>query len=162
MRWPSAAFRKALEDFVSGEWSADGRTQLQSADARVAALTAKTSEVTVADAYRQDFCGVGSEHELAELLGELALVNTIAGISVSQPVFRPAARNNQRCDAKVVLAGRDVYGEVERLADAWEGGVRSIAKTLHGPKPALASRPRAMDAIQQTSKRFPGSFLEAV
>ncbi len=59
---------KGIEDFVSGEWSADGRTQLQSADARVAALIAKTSEVTVADAYRADFSGVGSEHKLAELL----------------------------------------------------------------------------------------------
>lgn len=153
---------KGIEDFVSGEWSADGRTQLQSADARVAALITKTSEATVGDAYRRDFSGVGSEHKLAELLCELTLVAAIAGVSDSQPVFRPATRNGKHCDAKVVLAGRDVYGEVKRLADAWEGGVRSIAKTLHGPKPALASRPRAMDLfskLEDVPSQFPHSSI---
>ena len=148
---------KGIEDFVSGQWSADGRTQLQSADARVAALIAKTSEATVADAYRRDLSGVGSEQKLAELLCELTLVDAIAGVSDSQLVLRPATRNGKRCDAKVVLVGRDVYGEVKRLADAWEGGVRSIAKTLHGPKPAHATRPRAMDLFSKLEK-VPGQF----
>ena len=53
-----------------------------------------------------------------------------------------------------------MYGEVKRLADAWEGGVRSIAKTLHGPKPALASRPRAMDLFSKLEE-VPGQFPQS-
>lgn len=148
---------KGIDEFVSGESSADGRTLLLSAEARVAALIAKTSDATVSDAYRRDMSGVNSEHKLAELLCEITLVDAIASVSDSKPVLRPATRNGKRCDARVVLAGREVYGEVKRLADVWGGGVRSIAKTLNGPGPAHATRPRAMDLFSKL-KGVPTQF----
>lgn len=146
-----------LENFLSDQCGTEGRRQLQLADARISSLVAKTSETKVADAYKRDLSGIGTEDKVAELLCEISLIDALAGISDTQPDFRPSTRNKKRCDVKVVISRRCVYGEVKRLADLWEGGVRSIAKSPQGSKPSDTSRPRAMDIFSKL-KEVPAQF----
>jgi hypothetical protein len=156
---------RGIEELVSGRWGAEGRRQLQLADARISALIAKTSEKIVGDAYRRDLSGVGTEHQLAELLCEITVVDALGGISDTQPILRPDTGAGKQCDVKVVVGGCDVYGEVKRLADAWKGGVRSIAKSAPSSKPSNAARPRAMDLfskLKEVHAQFPRNTLNIV
>ena len=137
-----------IVEFISGEWGLEGERLLKLADARIASLIASTSETIVGDAYRSDLSGVGTEHKLAELLCEITLADALVRISDGKPDFHPQNVLGKYCDVKVVFDGGDVYGEVKRLADTWEGGVRSLAKSITAPKPSNVNRPRAMDLYE--------------
>lgn len=138
-----------IVEFISGEWGLEGERLLKLADARIASLIASTSEKIVGDAYRSDLSGVGTEHKLAELLCEITLADALVRISDGKPDFHPQNVLGKYCDVKVVFDGGDVYGEVKRLADTWEGGVRSLAKSITAPKPSNVNRPRAMDLYEK-------------
>lgn len=134
-----------IVEFTSGEWGAEGRRLLKLADARIASLIARTSETIVGDAYRSELSGVGTEHKLAELLCEITLADALVRISNRKSVFHPQNVLGKRCDVKVVIDGSDVYGEVKRHADTWEGGARSLAKSTTASERSNVNRPRAMD-----------------
>jgi hypothetical protein len=136
-----------LENFLSDDMEA--QSQLRSADARISRLIAKTTKKKVADAYKRDLSGIGTEQQVAELFCEISLVGSLADISHAPPDLRPSTRNGKYCDAKVIICGRCVYCEVKRLADPWKGGMRSIARSPKGSKPPDASRPRAMDLFSK-------------
>jgi len=156
---------KGIQDFVSGPLGTEGQRQLQLADARIAGLIARTSEAIVGGAYRRDLSGVDTEQKLAELLCEITLVEAAARISDSPPILRPKTGTRKQCDVKVTLAGYEVYGEVKRLADTWEGGVRSIAKSSPDSKPPDTTRPRAMDLfskLKEVHTQPPSSSLSVL
>lgn len=156
---------KGIEEFLSGELGAEGRSQLQLADTRISNLIAKTSKTIVGDVYRRDLSGVDTEHKLAELLCEITLVDALGNISVTPPVLRPKTETGKQCDAKVAVDGSDLYAEVKRLADTWEGGVRSIAKSPPGSKQPDAARPRAMDLfskLKDVHTQFPRATLNVL
>ena len=156
---------KGIQEFLSGPWRGEGRKHLQSADTRVASLIAKTSETIVGDTYRRDLSGVDTENKLAELLCEITLVDALGGVSSARPVLRPKTKNAKECDVKVVIEGRDLYGEAKRLADSWEGGVRSIAKSAPNAKPPDVTRPRAMDLfskLKDVHKQLPPGTLNVL
>lgn len=156
---------KGMEDFVSDRWGKEGQSQLQLADSRISYLMEKTSAACVGDAYRRDFSGVCTEKKLAELLCEITLVAALGGISDSELVLRPETRAGKQSDVKVVIDGGDLYGEIKRFADTWEGGVRSIAKSPPESKPANAFRPRAMDVfskLKDVYTQFPQGTLNVL
>jgi hypothetical protein len=128
-------------------------------------LIAKTSETIVGDAYRRDFSGVDTENKLAELLCEITLADALGGISGTPPVLRPRTRNVKRCDVMVVVEGSELYGEAKRLADPWQGGARSIAKSPPDAKPRDVDRPRAMDLsgkLKDAHEQFPRGGLNVL
>ena len=156
---------KGFEEFLSGKWAAEGRSHLRLADKRVFSLIAKTSEKLVGDTYRRDLSGVDSENRLAELLCEISLVDALGGISSVPPVLRPKTEIGTECDVKVVIEGHVLYGESKRLADSWEGGVRSIAKSPPESKPHDTARPRAMDLfskLKDAHRQFPRDALNVL
>lgn len=95
----------------------------------------------MADAYRSRISAVATEYQLAELLCEIALVSALSDISSNPPELQPKGKKG-KCDVRVILDGVDLYGEVKRLADTWEGGKRSIVKSKEHDH---SLRPRAMD-----------------
>lgn len=156
---------KGFEEFLSGKWAAEGRNHLRLVDNRVASLIAKTSRKLVGDTYRRDLSGVDSENRLAELLCEISLVDALGGISSVPPVLRPKTKIGTEGDVKVVIEGHVLYGESKRLADSWEGGVRSIAKSPPKSKPHNTARPRAMDLfckLKDAHRQFPRNTLNVL
>jgi hypothetical protein len=156
---------KGLQNFISGTDDVEGRRQLQLADSKIAALIAQTSEAIVCDAYRRDLSGLATEHNLAELLCELSLVAALGTISDARPVLRPRTETGKSCDFKIVVDGSDLFGEVKRLADPWQGGARSIAKSSPDSIPAYAARPRAMDLfskLKAVEAQFPKGALNVL
>jgi hypothetical protein len=141
-------------EFISGPGAAEGRRLLQLAEGRVCGLIKLTSAQSVGDAYRRDLSGVDTEKRLAELLCEMTLANALASISSVPPVFRPPTGGGTESDLKIVIDGRDLYAESKRLADAWEGGKRSIDKSPPGSKKPDADRPRAMDLFSKLKTVF--------
>ena len=135
------------------------------ADTSISSLIAKTSEKVVGDTYRRDLSGVDTENKLAELLCEITLVSALTSISSALPVLRPKAEAGKECDVKVVVAGWDLFAESKRLADIWEGGARSIAKSSPESRSPDATRPRAMDLfskLKDVPKQFPRNTLNVL
>lgn len=156
---------KGFQEFLSGTGALEGRRQLQLADTRISRLIAKTCERRVGDAYRRDLSGVNTENKLAELLCEITLIDALGGISSAPPVLRPKTETGKACDVKVVVESGDLYGESKRLADTWEGGARSIAKSSPESKPSGAARPRAMDLfskLKDVHTQFPRGTLNVL
>lgn len=156
---------KGFLEFLSGKWAAEGRRHLRLADTRVSSLIARTSKKIVGDTYRRDLSSVDTENRLAELLCEISLADALGGISSVPPVLRPKTQIGTECDVKVVVDGCVLYGESKRLADTWEGGVRSIAKSPPGSKPPDAARPRAMDLfskLKDARRQFPRGTLNVL
>jgi len=154
-----------LQEFLSGTWGAEGQRQLELADNRLSSLITRTSERTVVDTYRRDLSGVDTENKVAELLCEITLVDALGGISNAPPVLRPKTETGKECDVKVVVERSDLFGESKRLADTWEGGVRSIAKSPPESKPPDTARPRAMDLfskLKDVHKQFPRGTLNVL
>jgi hypothetical protein len=156
-----------FQEFLSGKWAEEGKVLLQLADKRISKLIEKTSERLVGDTYRRDLSGADSENRLAELFCEISLTDSLAGIASDTPVLRPRTEIGTECDVKVVIEGSDLYGESKRLADKWEGGIRSIAKSKSPPesKPTDSSRPRAMDLyskLRDAPRQFPSETLNVI
>ncbi len=156
---------EGLQEFLSGTWGAEGRKQLQLADKRLSSLIKSTSERTVGDTYRRDISGVDTKNKVAELLCEIILVDALGGISNAPPVLRPKTKTGKECDVKVVVERSDLFGESKRLADTWEGGIRSIAKSPPESKPPDTDRPRAMDLfskLKDVHEQFPQGTLNVL
>jgi hypothetical protein len=156
---------KGMEDYVSGIDGAVGRRQLELADSRIANLIAKTSQPIVGDAYRRDLSRIGTTDKLAELLCEIALVDALGSISDAKPILRPKTETKKHCDVKIVVDGDDLYGEVKRLADRWERGLRSMVKSGSDAKPDAARRPRSMDIydkLKAVYTQFPQGTLNVL
>ena len=144
-----------IREFLSGADGSEGRNQLRLADKRIAELIGKTSEKTIGDAYRSRVSGVTTESQLAELLCELTLVGALANISSSSPELQPTGKKG-KCDVRVTLDEVDLYGEVKRLADTWEGGKRSIVKSENHDH---SLRPRAMALFSKLKNANPHAQL---
>jgi hypothetical protein len=151
-----------ITEFISDELAAE---QLQLADGRVRSLINKTSEMAVRDAYRRDLSGVDTAERLAELFCEMTMADALAGISSAATVFRPRTAGGTACDLKIVVSGCDLYAEVKRFADTWEGGQRSIGKSQPGSAKPDADRPRAMDLFSKLKgvhRQFPTGTLNVL
>ena len=156
---------QGVRNFISGPYGNEGRRQLQSADLRIATLIAQTSDAAVGAAYRRDLSGVATEHQLAELLCELSLTDALGSVSDARPALHPDTGNGKHCDFKLFIDGRELYGEVKRLADPWEGGARSITKSSPDSIPANTARPRAMDLfskLKAVDTQFPKGALNVL
>jgi hypothetical protein len=152
-----------LIEFISDTDAIVGREHLRSADDRIKKLIAKASARAVGDAYRRDLSGVRSPKALSEILCEITLVESLAGISSGIPVLRPRNAAGTACDVKIAVEGTDVYAEIKRFADDFPGTCgfaerRAVEKSPTCAKMPNLRRPRSMDLyskLKSVHRQFP-------
>jgi hypothetical protein len=153
-----------IADFIGTgdpEALAEGKAWLVTAEQHLNALISLCGKTDVLASYRRDLSGTFTAAQLAELLCELTLCASLAGLSSQKPQLRPPSGRGTSCDVAVQLAGHTVYCEVKRYADPWpnDQGVtsRSLFKSLSNAGPQEARRPRYMD-LQSKLKGVPKQF----
>lgn len=159
-----------LIEFISDADGMVGREHLKLADARIRELIAKASARAVGDAYRRDLSGVQSPTALSEILCEITLAESLAGISSSIPILRPRNASGTSCDVKIAVEGIDIYAEIKRFADNFAGNCsrresRAIEKSPTCAKIPELRRPRSMDLyskLKSVHRQFPIGSLNAL
>ena len=149
---------EGFQQFLSCDFGGERREYLRLADARLAALIKKTSQNIVGNAYRRQLSGVTTENALAEALCEIAVADSLGEISDELIVLRPSMTNGRECDVKIAIEGQ-LYVEVKRLADPWDGSARSFVKSEHAARSSNTLRPRSMDLFKKlTDYDVPGQL----
>jgi len=127
----------------------------------------------VADAYRRDLSGVGSENQVEELFCEIALCASLAK-HAQKLELRPPTGKGTYSDCRFNLKGFDIYGEVKRYGDPWSQCNdnnkkipcgRPIFKAPPDKKPDDAKRPRSMDIrskLRDVHKQLPDGEINVL
>lgn len=157
---------QGFKEFLSGDYSENGKVLLQQIDKKIATLIHQLSQKVVGDNYRRDLSGADGESKLAQFFCEISLVSSLSLLSAKQPLLHPkSGRGETECDVKVYIEGFDVYGDSKRLEDKWQGGKRSIVKSPTGMKPKDSKKPRSMDIyskLKDVPIQFPQNTLNIV
>lgn len=155
-----------LAEYLSGEWCETGETHLDCANAAVGFLISRAGEQCVGDAYRRDFSGVGTTHQLEELLCEITDCAALA--SIAQRVEpRPKIQGQEtRPDVLAVIAGIEVYCEVKRFEDSGPGPQgRALVRRPRGDRTQGTVGPRSMALrakLEGVPDQLPGGTVNLV
>src|SRR5262245_4886288 len=86
-----------------------GKAGLVRAERHLNALISLCGKADVLATYRRDLSGISTTTQLAELLCEITLCASVAGLSPHKPQLRPPSGRGTSCDVTVQLAGHLVY-----------------------------------------------------
>ncbi len=155
-----------LEEYLSGEWRQTGETLLDCANAAIRLLISLADLQSVNDAYRRDFSGVGTAHQLEELLCEISDCAALARIAERVEPRPKIQGQEKRPDILAVIAGIEVHCEVKRFEDVGPGPQgRALAQRPPEDRTQGTAGPRSMALrrkLEGVPDQLPGGTVNLV